>query len=170
MLSEIADGIELTECQHDRGVAAVDETGETLTEGLAEHAEELPCQPTRAATIVDAYTAGRSVGDVARETGVTPMTAAKTLHLLGVDGLSPLAPRAREIVRDWQRGELSRTDAETLVQAGETEFALAAYIEAHDPIDGVAELTAAALVEHGDAAVDKRDRLAETMSGVGELR
>ncbi len=170
MLSEIADGIELTERQRDRGIATVDETDKTLAEGLVEHADELPCQPATAATVVDTYTAGRSVGDVAREAGVTPMTAAKTLHLLGIEGLSPLAPRAREIVRDWQRGELSRTDAETLVQASETEFALAAFIEAHDPIDGVTELTGAALAEHGDAAVDKRDRLAETMSGVGELR
>lgn len=170
MLSEIADGIELTESQHDRGIATVDETGDTLTEGLAEHAEALPCQAPTAATIVDAYTAGRSVGDVASEAGVTPITAAKTLHLLGVDGLSPLAPQAREIVRDWQRGALSRTEAETLVQAGETEFALAAYIEAHEPLDGVTELIEAALADRGDAAVEKRERLAETMSGVDELR
>lgn len=169
MLSEIADGIELTERQHDPGVAAVDRTGETLTEGLAEFADELPCSAATAAGVVHSYTAGRSVGDVAREAGVAPITAAKALHLLGVKGLSPLAPRAREIVRDWQRGELPRAEAETLVGASETEFALAAYIEAHDPIDGVTEVVEAALGADGDAAVDKRDRLAETMSDVGDL-
>lgn len=170
MLSEIAAGIELTERQHDRGVAAVDGTETTLADGLAEYAAELPCAPSTAATVVEQYTAGRSVGDVAFAANLTPITAAKTLHLLGIEGISPLAPRAREVVRDWQRGELARTEAETLVRASETEFALAAYIEAHDPIEGVTDVVEGALAADGDAAVVKRDRLAETMSDATDLR
>lgn len=169
MLSEIADGIELTEKQRDHGVATVDETGATLADGLAAFEDDLPCPPETAATIAESYIGGRSVGDVARDTGVPPITASKTLHLLGIEGLSPLAPEARRIVRDWQRGKLSRSEAQLLVGASETEFTLAAYIESHEPLSGITAVVEAALQNQADAAVEKRETLAETMSGVTDL-
>lgn len=61
------------------------------------------------------------------------MTAAKVLHLLG-ESVNPLGPTGREVVQDWLAGELSRADAIELVRATETEFALAVYVETHDPI------------------------------------
>lgn len=169
MLSEIAAGIEVTAEQRERGVATVDDTGDDLVGALRDVESELPCSPDAAASVVRAYTAGASVGDAAAEAGVVPMTAAKALHLLGVEGLSPLAPEARRIVRDWQRGELSRADAQALTGASEAEFALASYLEAHEPLSDAADAVRGALRTGDDAAVEKRDRLSETMSGVDEL-
>ncbi len=44
-LSEIADGLEVTASQRDRGVAVADDTETPLVDRLAEHADELPCTP-----------------------------------------------------------------------------------------------------------------------------
>lgn len=143
-LSDIAAGIEVRDEQHDRGVAVVDETG-TLRERLAPHADNLPCTAAAATVVLDSYTAGRSVGDCAREASLAPVTAAKALHRCGVDGVSPLAPEARQIVRDWANGEIPRTEAVELTGVGEREFALAAYIETHDPVPALVEAAAAAL-------------------------
>lgn len=104
-LSEIAAGLELTEEQCDRGVPTVDDTGESLLARLESHAEALPCTPRAAATVLETHTAGRSVGDAAREAGVAPVTAAKALHRCGVVGVSPLSPTGREVVRDWLDGD-----------------------------------------------------------------
>ena len=169
MLSDIASGIETTDEQRQRGVATVDDTGTDLAATLERVEDELPCSGERAAAVVRAYTSGRSVGDAGREAGLVPMTAAKTLHLLGIEGLSPLAPEARRIVRDWQRGELSRADAQALTGATEAEFALASYVESREPLPDAAAAVRGALRDGDDAAVAKRDRLAATMSDVDEL-
>lgn len=166
-LADIAAGVEVTAEQRDRGVAAVDRTGEDLADRLAPHADALPCTPEAAATVVRSHTAGTSVGESAREVGIAPVTAAKALHRCGVEGVSPLAPTAREVVRDWLAGEVSRVEARELTGADPTEFALAAYVESHDPVP---ELVAAVdgAMEEGSAA--PADPLAETMSDPTELR
>jgi len=133
-LSDIAAGIEVTERQNDRGVATVDETDATVSERLAPFAEELPCSADTAATILERYTEGASVGAAARAAGVAPVRAAKTLYLLG-ESVSPLSPTGEEIVRDWLDGHLSRTEALELTRLGPEEFALAVYVETHEPIE-----------------------------------
>ena len=138
-LSEIADGLEVTADQRDRGVAVADDTETPLVDRLAAHAADLPCTPEATATLVDAYTAGRSVGDAAREAGVTPMTGAKALHRCGVEGVCPLAPGRRDVVRDWVDGRLARSEAVALAGGDEADFALATYVETHDPLSAVAE-------------------------------
>jgi hypothetical protein len=169
-LSDIAAGIEVHDRQRERGVPTVDATGDDLAARLDEHAGTLPCTPEAAATVLETYTAGTSVGDCAREAGVVPMTAAKLLHRCGVTGMSPLGPTARRIVRDWLEGELSRTEASELVGADEAAFALAAYVETHDAVPGLAAAVEGVLEPDTTATVDKRDALAETMSAVGDLR
>jgi hypothetical protein len=134
-LEEIAAGIEVVEYQRDRGVATTDGTGATLVDRLEAAAEPLPCTPEAAATILETHAAGTSVGGSARKAGVVPITAAKVLHRCGADGVSPLSPTEREILRDWLAGELSRSEARALTDAGEAEFALATYVETHDPHD-----------------------------------
>ncbi|MEZ3163392.1 hypothetical protein ABNG03_06325 [Halorubrum sp. RMP-47] len=138
-LSEIAAGVEVTAHQRDRGVALADDTETPLVDRLSDHAESLPCTPEATATLVDAYTAGRSVGDAASEAGVSPMTAAKTLHRCGVAGVCPLSPTARDVVRDWLAGRTARSEAVTLTGGDEADFALATYVETHDPVGPVAE-------------------------------
>lgn len=162
-LAEIADGIEVTESQRETGVAAVDETDTPLEARLEPVAEDLPCSPADAAAVVEAYAAGRSVGASGRVAGLAPVTAAKTLHLLG-EQVSPLGPRGREIVADWLAGDLSRSDALTLTGASDQAFTLAAYVETHDPLpEGRDAVEGALSVDRG------RDPLAETRSDVGEL-
>lgn len=164
-LSEIADGIEVTDRQDERGVATVDATEASLSERLDPFAEELPCSAEAAATVLEQYSQGKSVGDAGRATGVAPITAAKTLHLLG-ESVSPLSPMGTEIVRDWIDGHLSRTEALELTQVGEEEFALAVYVETHEPIE-----EACAAIEGVLAAqhTDQRRPLTETMSDATEL-
>lgn len=141
-LSDIAAGLEVTTEQRDRGAAVVDDTDVDLRDRLAEYADELPCTPAATATLVDAYRAGTSVGDAARETNVAPITAAKALHRCGVDGVCPLAPSRREVVRDWLDGRLPRSEAVALAGGDEADFALATYVETHDPIPEVADAVA----------------------------
>ena len=168
-LSEIADGLEVTTEQRDRGVATVDDTDRNLRERLDSFAADLPCDAEAAATVVEGHTAGRAIGDSARAAGVAPMTAAKVLHLLGCEGISPLTPRARDILRDWLAADLSRSDALALTGASETEFALATFVETHDPIAGASDALEGALSRGEDAAVEKRDALAGTMSSPNDL-
>jgi hypothetical protein len=167
-LADIAAGVEVVDEQRDRGVATVDRTAETLADRLESHAEDLPCDPSEAATLAEAYAEGKSVGDAARAAGLVPTDGAKTLHLFG-ESVSPLGPTGREVVRDWLDGRLPRTEAMDLAGVGEREFALAAYVETHDPLPGAREAVEGALAPDGDGAVDKRDALGETMSDVGEL-
>ena len=167
-LSEIAAGIEVTERQEDRGVATLDGTETPLEERLEPHAGVLPCSPAAAATAFEAYAAGASVGAAAREAGLASVTAAKTLYLLGIDGLCPLSPTGRRLVRDWLDAECSRGDALALSGASDREFALATFIETHEPIEGLADLHERAC-GGTSATVDKRDALAGTMSDVTDL-
>jgi hypothetical protein len=168
-LSDIAAGVEVVDEQRDRGVAAVDRTEEDLAERLGSYADDLPCSPAEAATLVEAYAGGSSVGDAARAAGLSPTDGAKALHLFG-ESVSPVGPMGREVVGDWLDGQLGRSEAIRLAGASEREFALAAYVETHDPIEGAREAVEGALAPGGDAAVEKRETLGETMSDVGELR
>lgn len=168
-LSKIAEGLEIVDEQQDRGVAAIDDTDATLADRLARYDDELPCDPDAAATVVQTHTAGTSVGDSARAVGIEPITAAKTLHLLGIDGVNPLGPNAREIVRDWLVGGLSRSTARTLTGASDREFALAAFVESHEPIEGAIEAVEGAFAA-GECATVQRDLLADTMTDAGDLR
>ncbi|WP_418283764.1 hypothetical protein [Halorubrum sp. DTA46] len=138
-LSEIADGLEVTSRQRERGVAVADDTETPLVERLESHADDLPCTPAATATLVDAYTAGRSVGDAAREAGVTPMIGAKALHRCGVSDVCPLAPSRRGVVRDWLDGRIARSEAVALAGGDEADFALATFVETHDPLPDVAD-------------------------------
>lgn len=160
-LAEIAAGIEITETQEERGVATVDATDATLEERLDPFAAELPCTPAAAATVLDSYAAGADVGTAGRAAGVPPVTAAKTLHLLG-ESVSPVGPTGREVVRDWIAGELSRTEALELTRLSEAEFALAAYVETHEPIEA-----ACAAVE-GVLAARSVDDAAPLADAVGD--
>lgn len=162
-LSDIAADIEVTAEQRDPGVAVVDRTGDSLVDRLTAHEEELPCPADKAATVVERYASGGSVGEAARAATVPPVTAAKTLHLLG-ESVSPLSPTGRAILRDWLGGSLSRTEARELTRASETEFALAAYVETHDPIPA-----ARAAVEGTLAVHQEEDPLAETRSEATDL-
>jgi hypothetical protein len=169
-LEEIAAGIEVTTEQCDRGLATVDDTDAELVERFEPHADTLPCTPEAAATVVETHTTGTSVGESAREAGIAPMTAAKVLHRCGVAGVTPLAPMAREILRDWLAGELSRADALALTDATPTEFALATYIETHDAVPALEEAVEGSLAPETNAAVAKRDALGETMTDSTSLR
>jgi hypothetical protein len=169
-LSDIAAGITVTAEQDERGVPTVDESGSDLVSRLEPHADALPCAPEAAATVLETHTAGTSVGESARTAGVAPVTAAKVLHRCGVAGVSPLSPAGREVVRDWQAGRVSRTTARELVDGDEAAFALAAYVESHDPVPALASVAESVLTPNGTATVEKRDALAGTMSSVTDLR
>ncbi|MHC3379428.1 DUF7858 family protein [Haloarcula sp. H-GB5] len=161
-LSDIAAGVEVTTHQRDRGIAAVDETDAPLPERLAPVADNLPCSAATAATVVEAYAAGKSVGDAGRAAGVAPVMAAKTLHLVG-EQVSPVGPQGREMIADWLAGDLSRSDAIALADVTEQEFALAVYIETHEPLPAARDAVEGALT------TEERDPLGETMSDVDEL-
>jgi len=169
-LSDIAEGLATTQQQEDRGVAVVDRTDRSLSSVVEPFAEELPCDAEAAADLVSAYTSGASVGDASLEAGVPPVTASKALYLLGFEGLNPLPPVAREVCRDWLAADLSRTDALALSGASEAEFALAAYIETHEPIEGAGEQIRDALSTSADAMVEKRDALSDTMTAARDLQ
>jgi hypothetical protein len=165
-LSDIAAGIEVVDEQRDCGVATVDGTGGDPADALSEYDDRLPCTPRQAAAVLEAFVGGAAVGAAAREAGLVPVTAAKTLHLLGVEGVSPLAPTGRDVVRDWLSAELSHATARELTGASEREFALAAFVEARDPIEGTKTVVEGVRSDRSNAAVEKRDLLAETMGGL----
>lgn len=155
-LSELAAGLEVTAEQEDRGVAVVDGTDTPLVERLEPFRDALPCTPAAAATLVECYTTGTSLGTAAREAGIAPITGAKALHLLGEE-VSPLGPTGRDVVRDWLDARLSRADALELTRASEAEFALAVFVETHDPLPEAQEALEGALaVEHRDPLADAR--------------
>jgi hypothetical protein len=167
-LSEIVEDLEITAEQRDRGVATVDETRADLPERLAAVAEELPCDPDAAAALVDAYADGASVGGAGAAAGLPPITAAKTLHRCGVEGVCPLAPMAREIVGDWIAGECSRAEARELTGASESTFLLTVYVETHDPIPAAREAVEPVLGPGEDpVAID--DGLGDAMPDAGEF-
>jgi len=164
-LEEIAAGVEVVDEQRADGVATVDRTDDPLADRLAPYAEQLPCSPAEAATLVDAYAAGKHVGAAARVAGIAPTDGAKALHLFG-EAVSPVSPMGREIVADWLAGRLPRTEAVELAGVSDREFALAAFVETHDPIEGAMEAVEGALSVDD---VDTREALGETMDGPGEL-
>ncbi|MFC7135992.1 hypothetical protein [Halobaculum litoreum] len=169
-LSDIAAGLEVTASQQDRGVTAVDDTDGDLATRLARREDALPCTAAAAAVVLRHHARGVAVGESAGEAGVSPVTAAKVLHRCGVQGVSPLGPTGRRAVRDWLAGDLSRADALELAGGDAAEFALAGYIESHDPVPDLADAARGALESGGNASVAKRDALGETMSSVGDLR
>ncbi|MEF8771602.1 DUF7858 family protein [Halodesulfurarchaeum sp.] len=168
-LSDIAEGVATTRSQQDRGVAVVDRASGSLSTVLEEYASALPCGADQAATLITAYRGGQSVDAAGTAAGVPPVTAAKILYRLGFEGLSPLSPLQRDICRDWLAGDLSRTDAQELVDVGDRAFALGAYIETHDPISGAEEAIEDAQASSEDAMVEKRDALAETMTAANDF-
>jgi len=171
-LADIADGVAVTTRQRERGVATVDATDVPLAERLAPHADALPCDVDAAATLVEAYGAGTSVGEAAGAAGLAPTTGAKTLHRLGVEGVNPLSPLARDVVADWLDGRLARSEAVTLSGASAAEFALGAYCATHDPIEGACDVVAAAREPDGSGALggDDRAALAEAYDAPDDLR
>ncbi len=164
-LADIAAGVEVTAEQCDRGVTTVDRTEDSLTERLTPHEGDLPCGAETAATVVERYASGGSVGAAARAAGTVPMTAAKTLHLLG-ESVNPLGPTGREVVRDWLAGELARSEAVELARATETEFALAVYTETHEPLGNACAAVEDALVARHRP---EEDPLAETRTDTADL-
>ena len=156
-LEEIAAGIETVERQHDRGVATADDTGSTLVERLQVETEALPCTPEAAATVLETYAAGSSIGASAAEAGVVAVTGAKVLHRCGAEGVTPLSPTGREVLRDWLAGELPRSEALALTGAEEAEFALATYVETHEPHEELVAAAAPVLTgERGHGATSDR--------------
>ena len=161
-LSEIAEGLEVTHEQCDRGVATTDDTSASLSERLTPFADDLPCSPAAAATVVEAYTDGGSVGRAAAVAEIAATTAAKTLYLLG-EPIDPLTPTAKRVLDDWLDGEISRSEAKALAGVGESEFILGAYVATHRPIDGAEAVVADAL-----SVTRPYDPLADTRSDVDD--
>lgn len=160
-LDDIAAGLEVTTPQHDRGVAVADDTDAPIVDRLRPFADAFACTPEAAATLVSAYADGASVGDAARAANVAPVTAAKTLHLLGEE-MFPFGPTGRDVVRDWLDARISRTKARTLVGADDAEFALAVYVETHDRLPAAEDVVANALaVDRDDPLVDARSDLCD---------
>ncbi|WP_020222968.1 DUF7858 family protein, partial [Halarchaeum acidiphilum] len=103
--------------------------------------------------------------------GVAPTTGAKVLHVLGVAGVNPLSPLARDVVADWLDGELARSEAVTLSGASDAEFALGAYCATHPPIEGAKAVVAASREPDSRAiAARERDALAEAVDTPDGLR
>jgi hypothetical protein len=169
-LSEIAAGLVTVERQHERGVAVVDRTDRSIAHAIEPFVDAVPCEQSAAVRLVTAYMAGQSVQQAAKAAGIAPITAVKTLHLLGFEGLNPLSPLGREILHDWLQAEISRADALALTDVSETEFAIAAYIETHSPFEGAAERIRDAGSPTGNALVEKREALGDTMSDADSLR
>lgn len=144
-LSDIAAGLTVTTRQRERGVATADDTDRGLAARLASHDGALPCGPDAAGTLAEAYAGGAGIDESAAAAGLAPTQAASTLHRLGFAGLSPLSPMGRELLGDWLDGHLSRAEALELSGASERAFALATYIETHDPIPGARDAVESAL-------------------------
>jgi len=161
-LAELAEGVEVTTEQRDRGVAAVDRTAADLDERLGAIEADLPCEGAAAATLVEAYADGRDVAAAAAVADLPPITAAKTLHRLG-ESVSPLSPVGREVVRDWIDGRLPRHEAVALAGCSADEFALATYVETHDPVPAGRAALEGALTSR-DATADRQARLGEAIA------
>lgn len=167
-LSDIAQGVEVTAEQVERGVAAVDRTAAPLAERLSDCEADLPTDAEIAAVLIERYAAGGSVGQAAAVADVPRITAAKTLHLVG-ESVSPLGPTGRDIVRDWIAGALSRSEACSLSRASPTEFALAAYVETHEPLPGARDAVQGA-IDAGTFASEADATLAAASETPDDLR
>ena len=153
-LSELAEGVRVTEGQRERGVASVDRTSESLADRLSACEGDLPTDAETAAVVIERYAGGGSIGQAAAVASVPEVTAAKVLHLVG-ESVSPLSPTGRTVVRDWVAGELSRSEALSLTRASPAAFALAAYVETHEPIPAAQAAVGSTLSPDGsgDAAL-----------------
>ncbi len=156
-LADLAEGVRVTETQRERGVAAINRTGDTLADRLSECEGDLPTDAATAAAVVERYAAGGSIGQAAAVAAVPEVTAAKVLHLVG-ETVSPLSPTGRAVVRDWIAGDLPRSEALSLTRSSPATFALAAYVETHEPLPAAQAAVEAAF-----------DRQAGTSSGGAEL-
>ncbi|MFQ3318993.1 MAG: hypothetical protein ACI8UR_001871 [Natronomonas sp.] len=161
-LADLAEGLEVTTEQRERGIATTDDTETPLAARLAPLADALPCSPDAAASLVEAYAEGASVGRAAAVAELPETTAAKTLYLLG-EPVDPLTPTAKRVLEDWLAGEISRTEARTLAGVGDEEFALGAYIATHEPIAAAESAVADALSLERPA-----DPLADARSNVDD--
>lgn len=170
-LADIASGVKVTSEQHDRSVAAIDATDASLADRLAPFADDLPCTAGTAVTLIESYVGGSSVGDSSYAAGLAPVTGAKTLHLLG-EPIAPLSPMGRRVVREWIDADCTRAEALELAHASEAEFALAVFVETHEPLAGAREALEPVFMPESAKrpTVTKRDVLAETMSDASELR
>jgi len=166
-LSEIAAGLEVTAEQREQGVATVDRTDASLAARLGSVAEELPCNGPAAATLLETYATGASIEAAGAAAGLAPITAAKTLHRCG-ESVTPVTPLEMEIIEDWLAGDLSRSDAEGLVDAGERTFSLAVYVATHEPLPAARDAKEGALAEEGRSS-GHADGLEDAVSGVGDL-
>ncbi|CAI50638.1 uncharacterized protein NP_5094A [Natronomonas pharaonis DSM 2160] len=162
-LADIASGLEVTAEQQERGVATTDATETPLAERLAPFAERLPCSATAAATLVEAYADGASVGRAAAVAELPKTTAAKALYLLG-EPIEPVSPTARRVLEDWLAGDLSRTEAKRLAGVGDRAFALGTYVATHEPI-----AAAEAAVADELSVSSPADPLSDTRSDLGDL-
>lgn len=169
-LSDIAAGLTVTERQREHGVATIDDTVDSLADRLAEFEDALPCDPDTAARIAEAYATGASVGTAASMAGTVSVTAAKALHLLGTPGITPLSPLGIDILQDYLGGELTRTDAIELSGASDHEFALAAFVATHDPLDGAQAAVDAALSPDASASITKQAELGGSLESPDSLR
>ena len=163
-LGDIAAGLKVTAEQRDRGVAVVDAAGETLADRLEPYETALPCAPETAAAVFESFTGGKAVETAATDAGVPPVVAAKTLHLLGVDGVCPLSPQGRLIVRDWLEARVTRSEARELTGASETELQLAVFIETHDPPAGITEAIEPALTAGEQPLAANKEALSDTVT------
>jgi hypothetical protein len=167
-LADIAAGLSTTTEQDERGVASVDVTDRDLGARLAPFADALPCESTTAAAVAESYVGGAPVDAAGHAAGVAPITAAKTLHRLGFEGLSPVSATGDRVLDDYLAGRVSRADARGLLAVSDAEFALATYLATHDPIDGARGVVEGALATEQAASVEKRDALAATMPDADE--
>lgn len=161
-LSDIAEGVVVTTEQERRGVPTTDDTNAPLGARLEPFSDGLPCSASTAATLVETYADGASIGQAAAVAAVPRTTAAKTLYLLG-EPIDPLTLTAKRALEDWLAGELSRTAALALAGVGPDEFALGAYVATHDPVAGAESVVADALTADwsGDPLSDARSDAGE---------
>jgi hypothetical protein len=169
-LADIAAELTVTTHQRERGVATVDDTTASLADRLAAYADDLPCAPETAAAVAEAYAAGSTVGGAAAVAETVPVTAAKTLHLLGTPGITPLSPLGRDVLEDYLAGELTRSDAVALVGVSASEFALGAYVATHEPLPGARESVRAVLAGRAAASGDAVDALGDALEAPDALR
>jgi hypothetical protein len=167
-LADLAEGIEVTTEQRDRGVAAVDRTPADLADRLGAIEADFPCDGATAATLVEAYAEGRDVAAAAAVAELPPITAAKTLHRLG-EAVTPLSPAGRAVVEDWLDGRLPRHEALALAGCSEVEFALAVYVATHEPHPAGRAALEGALTDR-DATGDRRARLGDAVEAPGDGR
>lgn len=163
-LADIADGVRSVEKQQRRDVAVVDAVGGSLADRLERCASDLPCSPRDAASLARRFASGTSVERSAEAVGITRTVAAKTLHLLGFSGVVRLDRDDRTVVRRWIDGEIERTAARRRTGLDEATFALAVYVETHEPLAAARAALDPALATRAVDPTDQQRALRDTMS------